>query len=152
MNEQPTTAAVPATVRAAADVTVGDVLPSVTIHVDRPRLVQYAGASLDRNRIHWDEPFAKQVGLPDVIAHGMFTMGAAATLVTDPVGDAGRVVEYGTRFTKPVVVPYDGGADIEVSGVVKALEPDTKRVTIELTAKASGEKVLGRALAVAVLD
>ena len=152
MNEQPTTPAVPATVRAAADVAVGEVLPSVTIHVDRPRLVQYAGASLDRNRIHWDEPFAKQVGLPDVIAHGMFTMGAAAPLVTAWVGDAGRVVEYGTRFTKPVVVPYDGGADIEVSGVVKALEPDTKRVTIELTAKASGERVLGRALAVAVLD
>ena len=152
MNEQPTTTAAPATVRSAADVTVGEALPGVTIHVDRPRLVQYAGASLDRNRIHWDEPFAKQVGLPDVIAHGMFTMGSAVTLVTDWVGDAGRVVEYGTRFTKPVVVPYDEGADIEVSGVVKALDPDTKRVTVELTAKASGEKVLGRAIAVAVLD
>ena len=152
MNEQPTTPEAPAAVRAAADVTVGEALPSVTIHVDRPRLVQYAGASLDRNRIHWDEPFAKQVGLPDVIAHGMFTMGSAVTLVTDWVGDAGRIVEYGTRFTKPVVVPYDGGADIEVSGVVKALDPDTKRVTIELTATASGEKVLGRAIAVAVLD
>ena len=79
----------------------------MTVHVDRARLVQYAGASLDRNRIHWDEPFAKQVGLPDVIAHGMFTMGSAVTLVTDWVGDAGRVVEYGVRFTKPVVVPYD---------------------------------------------
>jgi acyl dehydratase len=139
-------------VRALADVTVGESLPSVTIHVDRPRLVQYAGASLDRNRIHWDEPFAKQVGLPDVIAHGMFTMGSAITLVTDWVGDAGRVVEYGTRFTKPVVVPYDGGADIEVAGVVKAVDPQTKRVTVELTATAAGEKVLGRALAVAVLD
>jgi acyl dehydratase len=152
MNEQPTTPAVPAQVRSAADVTVGEALPAVTIHVDRPRLVQYAGASLDRNRIHWDEPFAKQVGLPDVIAHGMFTMGSAVTLVTDWVGDAGRVVEYGTRFTKPVVVPYDGGADIEVSGVVKALDPETKRVTVELTATAGGEKVLGRAIAVAVLD
>ena len=152
MNEPTTSPAAPATVRAAADVTVGEALPAVTIHVDRPRLVQYAGASLDRNRIHWDEPFAKQVGLPDVIAHGMFTMGSAVTLVTDWVGDAGRVVEYGTRFTKPVVVPYDGGADIEVSGVVKALDPETKRVTVELTATAAGEKVLGRALAVAVLD
>ena len=87
---------------------------AATIHVDRATLVQYAGASLDRNRIHWDERFAKQVGLPDVIAHGMFTMGSAVTVVTDWVGDAGRVVEYGTRFTKPVVVPYEGGADIEV--------------------------------------
>ena len=152
---EPTSTTSPATsrtVRAAADVTVGEALPAVTIHVDRPRLVQYAGASLDRNRIHWDEPFAKQVGLPDVIAHGMFTMGSAVTLVTDWVGDAGRVVEYGTRFTKPVVVPYDTGADIEVSGVVKALDPETKRVTVELTATAAGEKVLGRAIAVAVLD
>jgi acyl dehydratase len=142
----------PPAVRIASDVTVGETLPPVTVHVDRPRLVQYAGASLDRNRIHWDEQFAKGVGLPDVIAHGMFTMGSAVTLVTDWVGDAGRVVEYGVRFTKPVVVPYEEGADIEVSGVVKALDPETKRVTVELTATAGGEKVLGRALAVAVLD
>ncbi|HET9634130.1 MAG TPA: acyl dehydratase, partial [Terrabacter sp.] len=66
-------------------------------------------------------------------------------------GDAGRVVEYGVRFTRPVVVPYDGGADIEVTGVVKAVDPDTRRVTVELTATAGGEKVLGRAQAVAVL-
>ena len=149
---QPTTNGSVGTVRAAADVSVGDELPPMTVHVDRPRLVQYAGASLDRNRIHWDEPFAKQVGLPDVIAHGMFTMGSAVTLVTDWVGDAGRVVEYGARFTRPVVVPYDTGADIEVSGVVKALDPESKRVTVELAAAAAGEKVLGRALAVAVLD
>ena len=139
-------------VRRATDVEVGESLPPRTIHVDRARLVQYAGASLDRNPIHWDERFAKQVGLPDVIAHGMFTMGAAATVVTDWVGDAGRVEEYGVRFTKPVVVPYDTGADIEVTGVVKALDPETRRVTVELTATCAGVKVLGRALAVARLD
>ena len=141
-----------ASVRAFDSVSVGDALPPLTVHVDRARLVQYAGASLDRNRIHWDEPFAKKVGLPDVIAHGMFTMGSAVTLVTDWVGDAGRVVEYGVRFTRPVVVPYDTGADIEVSGVVKSADPETKQVTVELTATAAGEKVLGRALAVARLD
>lgn len=142
----------PATVRAFSEVAVGEALPPMTVHVDRARLVQYAGASLDRNRIHWDERFATQVGLPDVIAHGMFTMGSAVTLVTDWVGDAGRVVDYGVRFTKPVVVPYETGADIEVSGVIKAADPETKRVTVELTATSGGEKVLGRALAVAVLD
>ena len=142
----------PAPVRTLDTVSVGDALPPITVHVDRPRLVQYAGASLDRNRIHWDEPFAKKVGLPDVIAHGMFTMGSAVTLVTDWVGDAGRVVEYGVRFTKPVVVPYDTGADIEVSGVVKAVDADSHRVTVELTATCNGEKVLGRAIAVARLD
>jgi acyl dehydratase len=139
-------------VRALSSVSVGDALPPRTVHIDRARLVQYAGASLDRNRIHWDERFAKEVGLPDVIAHGMFTMGSAVTVVTDWVGDAGRVVEYGVRFTKPVVVPYDTGADVEVSGVVKAVDAETGRVTVELTATCGGEKVLGRALAVARLD
>ncbi len=139
-------------VRALSSVSVGDALPPRTVHIDRARLVQYAGASLDRNRIHWDERFAKEVGLPDVIAHGMFTMGAAVTVVTDWVGDAGRVVEYGVRFTKPVVVPYESGADVEVSGVVKAVDAETGRVTVELTATCGGEKVLGRALAVARLD
>ena len=152
MSDESVSPEAPAPVRAAADVTVGEALPAVTIHVDRPRLVQYAGASLDRNRIHWDEPFAKSVGLPDVIAHGMFTMGAVVTVVTEWAGDAGRVVEYGTRFTKPVVVPYDSGADIEVSGVVKAADAETQRVTVELTATAAGEKVLGKALAVVRLD
>jgi acyl dehydratase len=151
MSAQSTTPAA-TEVRAFDSVSVGDALPARTVHVDRARLVQYAGASLDRNRIHWDERFAKEVGLPDVIAHGMFTMGSAVTLVTDWAGDAGRVVEYGVRFTKPVVVPYEAGADIEVSGVVKAADPEAKRVTVELTATAGGEKVLGRALAVVVLD
>jgi acyl dehydratase len=142
----------PRTVRRAADVSVGEQLPGTTIHVDRARLVQYAGASLDRNPIHWDERFAKQVGLPNVIAHGMFTMGSAATVVADWAGDAGRVVEYGVRFTKPVVVPYDGGADIEVSGVVKAVDVETGRVTVELAVTCGPDKVLGRALAVVQLD
>ena len=139
-------------VRAFAGVAVGDELPARTIHVDRARLVQYAGASLDRNRIHWDERFAKRVGLPDVIAHGMFTMGSAVTVVSDWVGDAGRVLEYGVRFTRPVVVPYEEGADIEVGGVVKALDKDKRRATIELSATSSGDKVLGKAIAVVQLD
>jgi acyl dehydratase len=152
MADQTRSAEAQSGVRRFADVAVGDALPAKTIHVDRARLVQYAGASLDRNRIHWDEPFAKSVGLPDVIAHGMFTMGAAATVVSEWAGDAGRVVEYGTRFTRPVVVPYDSGADLEVAGVVKSVDAETKRVTVELTATAAGDKVLGRALAVVRLD
>ena len=118
------------TVRAFESVSVGDELPGRTVHIDRARLVQYAGASLDRNPIHWDEHFAKAVGLPDVIAHGMFTMGAAVTLVTNWLGDAGRVVEYGVRFTRPVVVPYESGADLEVNGVVKAIDTESRKVTV----------------------
>jgi acyl dehydratase len=139
------------TLRTTGQVTAGEALPSRTIHVERASLVQYAGASLDRNRIHWDERFATSVGLPDVIAHGMFTMGAAVNVVTDWLGDAGRVLEYATRFTKPVVVPWEGGADIEVSAVVKSVDPQAGRATIDLTAVCNGDKVLGRAVAVVAL-
>ena len=133
------------------EVSVGDTLGPVTIPVTRAALVAYAGASLDQNPIHQDEDFAKSVGLPDVIAHGMWTMGAAGTVVADWAGDAGRVLDYGTRFTSMVVVPRDG-AELEVSGVVKSVDADAKRATVELTATKGGAKVLGRALAVVQLD
>jgi acyl dehydratase len=134
------------------DVEVGQRLPARTIHIDRASLVAYTGASLDRNRLHWDERFARSVGLADVIAHGMFTMGTAINVVSDWVGDAGRVVEYGARFTKPVVVPYEGGADVEAGGVVTAVDSQTKCATVELNVTCGTDKVLGRAIAVVVLD
>ncbi|NMM24991.1 MAG: acyl dehydratase [Phycicoccus sp.] len=139
-------------VLAVSDVEVGQALPPLAIHISRENLVQYTGASLDRNRIHWDERFATSVGLPNVIAHGMFTMGSVINIVSDWVGDAGRIVEYGTRFTKPVVVPYDSGADVVVTAVVAAVDDQTKRATVELTAMCGSDKVLGRATAVVVLD
>lgn len=139
-------------IRTHESVTVGDELPGRTLHVSRATLVHYAGASGDLNVIHWDERFAQQVGLPDVIAHGMWTMGAAVEVVTDWVGDPGRVVEYGTRFTRPVVVPYEEGADVEVSGVVKSVDEQTRRAVVELTATVDGEKVLGRCQATVQLD
>src|SRR5690348_15568556 len=98
------------------EVEVGAELPPLTVQVTRATLVRYAGASGDFNPIHWNERFAREVGLPDVIAHGMFTMASAARAVTDWAGDPGALVEYGVRFTKPVVVPDDDeGARIEVS-------------------------------------
>lgn len=139
-------------VLSVSDVEVGQALPPLAIHISRENLVQYTGASLDRNRIHWDERFATSVGLPDVIAHGMFTMGSVINIVSDWVGDAGRIVEYGTRFTKPVVVPYDSGADVVVTAVVASVDDQTKRATVELTAMCGSDKVLGRATAVVVLD
>ncbi|HET7476083.1 MAG TPA: MaoC family dehydratase [Dermatophilaceae bacterium] len=138
--------------RSVSQVAVGEQLPGRTVHVDRATLVQYAGASLDRNPIHWDERFARSVGLPDVIAHGMFTMGAAAEVVTAWAGDAGRLVEYSARFSKPVVVPHDSGADVEVTGVVRKVDTDTGRVTVELAVTCAGEKVLARTLAVVALE
>lgn len=136
---------------AYADVEVGTELPARSFSVDRATLVRYAGASGDFNPIHWNEKFAVSVGLPDVIAHGMFTMAEAIRVVTDWTGDPGAVVEYGVRFTKPVIVPNDEkGAVIEVSGKVAALLDD-RRVRVDLTAVSAGEKVLTMSRAVVQL-
>ncbi|MFD4504432.1 MaoC family dehydratase [Streptomyces sp. NPDC058457] len=130
------------------DVEVGTELPAQTFPVTRATLVRYAGASGDFNPIHWNEKFAKDVGLPDVIAHGMFTMAEAIRVVTDWAGDPGAVVDYGVRFTKPVVVPNDDqGALIEVSGKVAA-KLDDNTVRVDLTAMSAGQKVLGMSRAV----
>ncbi|MEU6192958.1 MaoC family dehydratase [Streptomyces sp. NPDC047061] len=130
------------------DVEVGTELPAQTFPVTRATLVRYAGASGDFNPIHWNEKFAKEVGLPDVIAHGMFTMAEAIRVVTDWIGDPGAVVDYGVRFTKPVVVPNDDqGALIEVSGKVAA-KLDDNTVRVDLTAMSAGQKVLGMSRAV----
>lgn len=128
-----------------ADVEVGEQLPTRSFPITRADLIRYAGASGDFNPIHWNQQFAIGVGLPDVIAHGMFTMATAARAVTDWVGDPGAVIEYGVRFTKPVVVPDDGtGALLHVDAVV-AEKLDGNRVRVDLTARSDGEKVLGMA-------
>ncbi|RDG39495.1 MaoC family dehydratase [Streptomyces corynorhini] len=130
------------------DVEVGTELPAQSFPVTRATLVRYAGASGDFNPIHWNEKFAKEVGLPDVIAHGMFTMAEAIRVVTDWAGDPGAVVEYGVRFTRPVVVPNDDeGALVEVSAKVAA-KLDEGRVRVDLTAMSAGQKVLGMSRAV----
>ncbi|MFE9604779.1 MaoC family dehydratase [Streptomyces hokutonensis] len=130
------------------DIEIGTELPAQTFPVTRAMLVQYAGASGDFNPIHWNEKFAKEVGLPDVIAHGMFTMAEAVRVVTDWAGDPGAVVEYGVRFTKPVVVPNDDqGATVEVSAKVAA-KLDDNRVRVDLVATSAGQKVLGMSRAV----
>jgi acyl dehydratase len=138
-------------VRQLAEVSVGDVVGPVTVPVSRATLVAYANASLDQNPIHQDEAFARSVGLPDVIAHGMWTMGASGTVVADWAGDAGRVVEFGTRFTRPVEVSVNGN-EIVVQGLVKAVDAETGRVTVDVTTTCGGDKVLGRCIAVVRLD
>ncbi|KAK1180035.1 MaoC family dehydratase [Streptomyces sp. NPDC059679] len=132
------------------DVEVGTELPAQEFPVTRADLVQYAGASGDFNPIHWNEKFAKEVGLPDVIAHGMFTMAEAGRVVTDWAGDPAAVVEYGVRFTKPVVVPNDEkGSVVEVTAKVAAkLDDEARTVRVDVVATSAGQKVLGRARAV----
>jgi acyl dehydratase len=124
------------------DVEVGTELPSKTFQVTRANLVMYAGASGDFNIIHWNERTAKAVGLPDVIAHGMFTMAEAGRVVTDWVGDPGAVLEYGVRFSAPVPVPDDDtGTTLEVAGRVEEKLEDRK-VRVALEATALGASVL----------
>jgi acyl dehydratase len=133
------------------EVDVGTELPAQRLPIRRADLVRYAGASGDFNVIHWNERVARSVGLPDVIAHGMFTMALAARAVTDWAGDPGAVVEYGVRFTRPVPVPDDDtGALVEVAGTV-AVKLDGRRVRVDLTVTSAGQKVLGRAQAVVQL-
>jgi acyl dehydratase len=133
-----------------ADVEVGSEIPAQTYQIDRANLVMYAGASGDFNPIHWRESFAKAVGLPDVIAHGMYTMAQGGRFVTDWAGDPGAVVDYGVRFSSPVVVPDEGGATLEISGKVEEKLDDGK-VVVALTARSHDQKVLTRARAVVKL-
>jgi acyl dehydratase len=134
------------------DVEVGTEIGPQSYGVTRGQLVQYAGASGDFNIIHWNERFAKAVGLPDVIAHGMFTMATAGRLLTDWVGDPAAVVEYGVRFSSMVPVPDDDtGTSLTVSGNVEEKLAD-KRVTVALTARCGDAKVLTQARAVVQLS
>ena len=129
-------------------VETGAELPAVTYPVTRLSLVKYCGASGDFNVIHWNERIAKSVGLPDVIAHGMFTMAQAGRYVTDWAGPSAVVTDFGVRFSSMVVVPDDDtGATIDISGQVAEKLGDNQ-VAIALTARSADTKVLTRARAV----
>ncbi|PWU61033.1 dehydratase [Micromonospora globispora] len=122
-------------------------LPTQTFRVTRADLVRYAGASGDFNPIHWSDRFATKVGLPGVIAHGMFTMALVGRAVTTWAGAPDAVVDFGVRFTRPVAVPDDDqGTEIEVSAVVKEVTEDGL-TRLYVTATCQGEKVLSQARA-----
>jgi len=139
------------------ELTAGQEIGSRTIEVTRTDLVKYAGASGDFNPIHWNEAFATGVELPGVIAHGMFTMGSAVQLVTDWAGDPAAVVDFQTRFTKPVLVTDttgtpEPGATIEVSGTIGKLDADAGTARVDLTVVSAGQKVLMKAQAIVRLS
>jgi acyl dehydratase len=130
------------------DVKPGTELAPASYPVTRLSLVKYCGASGDFNVIHWNERIARAVGLPNVIAHGMFTMAQAGRYVTDWAGPGAAVVDFGVRFSSPVIVPDDDiGATIEVSGTIEEML-DGNRVVLALTARSGEAKVLTRARAV----
>jgi acyl dehydratase len=130
-----------------ADLSVGMDLPGLDLTFTRADLVAYANASGDLNPIHQDEAFAKSVGLPDVIAHGMLTMGRAIQVVTNWVGDPTAVIEYSVRMTRPVVVPNTAqGSVVSFTGKVAQINDDGT-VQVELGAVFGDVKVLGLAKA-----
>ena len=120
-----------------------------TVTVDRARLVDYAAASGDPNPIHQDAEVARSVGLDDVIAHGMWTMGAAMDVVTAYVGgDPGRILSCTTKFTGMVVVPEGRTVEVLVEGTVRKVDEEAGTQTVELAVTSGGQKVLGRCQAV----
>ena len=127
------------------DVRVGDELPAHHTRLSRGDLVNYAGVAGDANPIHWDEGIARLAGLPDVIAHGMLTMGLGAGFASAWTGDPGAVTRYSIRLSQPAIVSVAEGADIEYSGKVKSLDPETRSGVILVGAKSAGKKIFGLA-------
>lgn len=135
-----------------SDVEVGFELPKITHNYQRQDLVNYANASGDHNKIHLDEAFAKAVGLPDVISHGMLTMGVASRVVTNWVKDISVIKSFSVKFSAPVVVPNDGkGTDVEFGARIEEKLADNL-VKIAVEARCNGTKVLGRSLIIAQLS
>jgi acyl dehydratase len=131
--------------RSFDDLKVGDVLPAHQLRLSRGDLVNYAGVSGDANPIHWDEEIARLAGLPNVIAHGMLTMGLGAGFVSSWSGDPGAVTRYAVRLSQPAIVSAAEGGDIEYSGRIKSLDPETRSGVVILVAKSGSRKIFGLA-------
>jgi len=130
---------------------VGQVVATKTFSFDRSALVRYAGASGDFNPIHWNDTFAQSVGLEGVIAHGMLTMGSAVAVVEEWIGDQSRILDYQTRFSRPVAVPNPGEAYVEITATVGALDEQAQTARIDLNAVFDGARVLAKAQVVVSL-
>ncbi len=130
-----------------ASLEVGQIIGTSEFLLTRDSLVRYAGASGDFNPIHYRDDFARSVGLDGVLAHGMLTMGAAVQVAVDWVGDAGKIIDYGVRFTKPVFVDAKDGAVLVVTGKIGEIDAENGEVRVDLTATFNETAVLGKAQA-----
>ncbi|WP_280199116.1 fused (3R)-hydroxyacyl-ACP dehydratase subunits HadA/HadB [Nocardia cyriacigeorgica] len=128
-------------------ITVGDELPARSVTLTRGDLVNYAGVSGDANPIHWHEEVAALAGLPDVIAHGMPTMGLGAGFVTGWLGDPGALIRYGVRLSNYAIIEADSAGTVEFTGRIKSLDPETRTAVVVIVAKSGGRKVFGLATA-----
>ena len=128
-----------------SELAIGEIIGEQSFRLTRDSLVRYAGASGDFNTIHYREDIAESVGLPGVLAHGMLSMGLAVQPVVSWLGDSGKVLDYGVRFTKPVVVPAKGEAVLLVVAKVAVLDEETQKARIDLTVSFEESTVLGKA-------
>lgn len=128
-----------------SELTIGDIIANSSFEITRDSLVRYAGASGDFNPIHYRDDAARAVGLPGVLAHGMLTMGLAVQPVIDWLGDAARVVDYGVRFTRPVVVPATGAATLNIIATIAQLDVEALRARVDLACSFEENNVLGKA-------
>jgi acyl dehydratase len=128
-----------------SELAVGDVVASKRFDLTRDSLVRYAGASGDFNPIHYRDDVAQSVGLPGVLAHGMLTMGLAVQPVIDWVQDSARILDYGVRFTKPVVVPATGFATLTVTATIAQLDEESSKARVDLSCSFEENNVLGKA-------
>ncbi|MGW4067885.1 fused (3R)-hydroxyacyl-ACP dehydratase subunits HadA/HadB [Nocardia grenadensis] len=138
---------VPRTMPRFVDIAVGDELPARSVTLTRGDLVNYAGVSGDVNPIHWHEGVAALAGLPDVIAHGMLTMGLGAGFVTGWLGDPGALIRYGVRLSNYTVIEAASAGTVEFTGRIKSVDPDTRTAVVVIVAKSAGRKVFGLATA-----
>jgi acyl dehydratase len=128
-----------------SELSAGDIVASKTFDLTRDSLVRYAGASGDFNPIHYRDDIAQAVGLPGVLAHGMLTMGLAVQPVIDWVQDSAKILDYGVRFTKPVVVPATGVATLTVTATIAQLDEESNKARVDLTCSFEENNVLGKA-------
>ncbi len=126
---------------------IGQTLVTRDVDFTRDSLVRYAGASGDFNQIHYRDDVAERVGLPGVLAHGMLTMGTAISPLIEWLGDPDRLISYGVRFTKPIVVPADGSVTVHIEAVVAAIDEEAGTARVDLKVSVAGETVLGKAQA-----
>jgi acyl dehydratase len=138
---------VPHTAFRFEDIAVGTELPARVAQLTRGDLVNYAGVSGDANPIHWHDEIAALAGLPDVIAHGMLTMGLAAGFVTGWLGDPGAIIRYGVRLSNYTVIESTSAGTVEFTGRIKSVDPATRTAVVIIVAKSAGRKVFGLATA-----
>ena len=122
------------------EVRAGDEIPALSKVVTREQVKAYADASGDQNPLHQDDNFARSVGFPGIIAHGMFTMAHLTKALTGWLGDPGALKSIKVQFRAVVFMDET----IVAKGRVESLDEATKRakVSVWVEVDRAGERQL----------